>query len=188
MLDLAARGGKGINFHGGPGKEIALSNGDHTAGARTEADLETARRGAFYSPFAGSRAEGFGARPLFYGMMLAQRFAGATMVACDFDAGGANATAYAARGADGWRIALINKDADADLEVAVDLGRSMQGARIWRLQGPALDATAGVTFAGAEVVQGDAAWRPVIEERPGPGRALGLRLPRASAALLPVDA
>ena len=87
MLDLAARGGTGINFHGGPGRAIAASNGDHMPGAVTAADQETARRGTFYSPFAGSREEGFTARPIFYGMMLAERFAGTTLHACDFDPG-----------------------------------------------------------------------------------------------------
>jgi hypothetical protein len=187
MLDLAARGGKGVNFHGGPGAQIAASNGDKTPGARTAADAETARRGAFYSPFAGSRAEGFGARPLFYGMMLAQRFAGATLVAADFDARGAQARAYAARAADGWRVALINKDAEADLDVVVDLGRPARGGRIWRLTGPSLDATTGVRLAGGEVAQGDARWAPLGEERLAEGRELSVRLPRASAALVLVD-
>jgi hypothetical protein len=188
MLDLAARGGQGVNFHGGPGAQIAASNSDRMPGARTDADREIARRGAFYSPFEGSRAEGFGARPLFYGMMLAQGFAGTTMLAADFEARGAQARAYAARAADGWRLALINKDAGADLEVAVDLGRESRGGRIWRLTGPSLEATSGVTLAGAEVATGDARWRPVREEPIAGGRELRVRLPRASAALVFVEA
>lgn len=189
MLGLAARGCKGINFHGGPGKQIAASNADRMPGARTDADRERAKRGAFYSPFAGSRGEGFEARPLFYGMMLGQRFAGTTMVACSLETGGADAVAYAARAQDGgMRIALINKDAAADLDIAIDLGGAGRGARVWRLQGPALDAPSGVTFAGAEVAQGSADWRPRTEARIAAGRQLQVRLPRASAALLFIEA
>jgi len=97
MLDMAAHGCKGINFHGGPGAQIAGSLGDKLPGAQSAADLEVARLGTFYSPFAGNRAEGFSARPIFYGMMLVEQFARTTLVANSFDALGANATAYCAK-------------------------------------------------------------------------------------------
>jgi hypothetical protein len=185
MLDLAARGGKGINFHGGPGKAIAASNGDHMPGAVTAADQETARKGTFYSPFAGSRDEGFSARPIFYGMMLAERLAGATLYASDFDPGPANATAYAAKAQDGWRVVVINKDPGARLKLEVDFGEPVRtGAAVWSLEGPALDATAGVTFAGAEVAPRTAAWE-VVREAAFPAESpLTVWVEPASAALV----
>ena len=85
----------------GSAKQIAAGLGDKLPGAQSAADLEVARLGTFYSPFAGNRAEGFGARPIFYGMMLVEQFAGTTLVANEFDAAGANATAYTAKAADG---------------------------------------------------------------------------------------
>ena len=189
MLDMASRGCKGINFHGGLGKQIAAGLGDKLPGAQSAADLEVARLGTFYSPFAGNRAEGFGARPLFYGMMLVEQFAGTRIVSNKFDAGGANATAYTAKAADGYRIALFNKDAARDLDVRVELvGLRARRAKTWRLTGPALDATKEITLAGAEVAHGSAEWRPlkteIIPVRHG---SLALNVPRASAVLLFVE-
>jgi hypothetical protein len=198
MLDLAARGCRGVNFHGGPGKTIAASNGDKMPGARSAADMEAARLGTFYSPFAGSPQQGFTARPLFYGMMLAQAFVGARLVPVRFETGGAVATAYAARTEAGYRIALFNKDEDRDLRVRLDLGAEAPSSlrkagaprtRLWRLTGPSLEATQGVTLAGAEVAPGDAAWSPRTREildLTADGAVLDL--PKASAALLFVEA
>jgi hypothetical protein len=189
MLDMAARGCKGINFHGGSGAEIAGSLGDKLPGAQSAADLEVARLGTFYSPFAGNRTEGFSARPIFYGMMLVEQFAGTTLVANTFDALGANATAYSAKAGNNLRIALFNKDAGRDLDVRIDLaGPKVRRATAWRLTGPALDATKGIMLAGAEVGQGNAAWRPrrtqAVHVR---AATLAVSLPRASALLLFVE-
>ncbi len=185
MLDMASRGCKGVNLHGGPGAQIAASVGDKLPGARDAADLETARLGTFYSPTAGSPALGFSARPIFYGMMLVEQFAGTTLVANAFDPLGANATAYTAKAADGYRIALFNKDAARDLEVRIDLaGLGMRRATAWRLTGPALSATSGVTLAGAPVEPVSARWEPRNTQTLRAGTTLSLALPRASAALL----
>jgi len=186
MLDMAARGCKGINFHGGPGAQIAGSIGDKLPGARNEADLAEARLGTFYSPFAGDRAEGFSARPLFYGMMLVEQFAETTLVSNSFDALGANVTAYCAKAGDGWRIALFNKESGRDLTVHIDLGGlSVRRAVAWALTGPALDARQGIKLAAAEVEHGSAAWRPqnthILPIRDG-GLVVGV--PHASAHLL----
>jgi hypothetical protein len=189
MLDMAARGCKAINFHGGTGAQIGASVGDKLPGVRNDADREVARLGTFYSPFAGNRAEGFSARPLFHAMMLVERFAGSTLVANSFAPAGANATAYTARAADGYRIAVFNKDAARDLKITVDLAGKARRAKLWRLTGPALDATKGITLAGAEVHHGDAAWAPKAEESvPVHGSAFAMSVPRASAALVFVEA
>lgn len=188
MLDLAARGCKGINFHGGPGAQIAAGLGDKLPGARDADDMEIARLGTFYSPFAGSRALGFSARPLFYGMMLVEQFAGTTLVANDFDASDANATAYCARARTGWKIALFNKDASRGLDVRIDLaGEKARRVSAWRLTGPALNATKGITLAGAEVAPGSAAWYPRTTETVTAGASIDVGLPRASALLLFVE-
>jgi len=185
MLEMAALGSKGINFHGGLGKMVAASVGDKLPGARNAADRETARLGVFYSPFAGNRSEGFSARPLFYAMMLVEQFAGTRLIASSFDAAGANATAYGAKTADGFRVAVFNKDAARDLDLAIDLPVPARRASVWRLTGPRLDATSGVTLAGAEVAHGSAAWRPEnVPALPGGERRLTVSVPHASAALV----
>jgi hypothetical protein len=171
MLRQAAGGGQGVNFHGGPGAQIAASNGDKTPGARGDADLAVARLGAFYSPFAGDLASGFTARPLFHGMMLAQQFAGARMLPSHFDSAGVNASAYVANAGEGWRVALFNKDPDRDLTVRLAMPGKV--ARLWRLTGPALDATEGVAFEEARL-GGEAGIRR-------DGADLIVNLPRASA-------
>jgi hypothetical protein len=189
MLDMAVHGCKGINFHSG-GREIAISLGDKLPGAKSTEDRKAASLGAFYSPFAGNPAVGYDARPLFYGMMLAERFAGATMVACDFHSGGVNATAYAAVAKDGVLIALINKDAGRRLKLAIGLGEvKAKGATLQRLTAPSLDATAGVQFAGDAVAHQTALWSPQDAEWITPENGtMRVVVPAASAALLTTQA
>lgn len=170
MLAMAAHGCKGVCFHGGSGAMIAHSLGDKMPGARTEADRKLAAQGAFYTPIAGNRQIGFSARPLYYGMQLAQHFAGTRMIAASLAAGGANATAYAAIGPKGARIAVFNKDA-ADLTLAVETaGLAGKTVRIRRLTGPGLDAPNGVGLSAGETVTG--------------GETINLSVPRASAAVI----
>ncbi len=189
MLDMAARGCKGINLHGGPGKHIADSLAGKLPGARNDADMQIARLGTFYSPFAGNLAEGFSARPIFYGMMVVEQFAGTTLFKNTLSAGGANATAYSAKAADGLRIAIFNKDGGRDIAVRVDLGGvPARRAKLWRLTGPALDATKGITLAGAEIAPGDAQWSPNETATLAVGKGgIDVEVPRASAALLFVE-
>ena len=189
MLDMGARGAKGINFHGGLGKQISAGLGDKLPGAKTDADIATARLGTFYSPFAGNRAEGFDARPIFYGMMLAQQFAGTTLFANTIETESVNATAYTSKAHDGFRIALFNKDAAQDLTVHIDLsGTTARRAKVWFLTGPSLDATKGINLAGDEVAHGTALWNPKhVESYAVHHGKLVLQLPHASAALLFID-
>ena len=186
MLNMAARGCKGMNLHGGLGQQISAGLGDRLSGARNAADLEFARLGTFYSPFAGNRSEGFAARPIFYGMLLAQQLAGATLVASTFDPGDVNATAYCGKTATGWRIALFNKDGARDLDLGIDAaGIGTRHATSWRLTGPTLDATTGIRLAGAEIAHGSCDWRPTqIESHPVRNSRLNVRVPRASAMVL----
>ena len=111
MLEMAARGCQGINFHGGGGSEISSALGDKLPGARDARDLEIARLGTFYSPVAGNPEVGYQARPLFYAMMAVEQFAGAQLVQTEFDTAGVNATAYAGMAGEALRVALVNKDA-----------------------------------------------------------------------------
>lgn len=187
MLAMAAQGCKAINFHGGPGQQIAGSLGDKLPGVRDAADMEIARLGTFYSPVAGNRAEGFSARPLFYAMMLVEQFTGSTLIGNTLAADGVNATAYTARKPDGMRIALFNKDEARDITVHVELGKARR-AKLWRLTGPALDATKGITLAGSEVSHGDAQWSPKEElALPVSKGGIDIAVPHASAALVFVE-
>lgn len=186
MLTMAAHGCQGVHFHGGSGAVIANSLGGKLPGAQNAADHKAAEGGAFYAPLAGNRTAGFAARPLFYGMMLAEQFAGARLLATRFETAGVNAAAFAARTASGGCIAVINKDAGRDLPLEIALNGLGGGrAEIWRLTAPSLAATAGVRFAGADVAGGTARWQPdaaaTADVRSG---RIDLYVPHASAALI----
>jgi len=138
-LQIASMGCVGINLHGG-------ANG-------------------FYTPIAGSIGSGFVVRPEFYGLMLAQRFAGLTLHRTTLEAQGANLTAYAAgqAGATGL-VALFNKDTrDVEVTLTGTTG-SFERVAVERLSAPAIDSKAGVTFGGA-VVGSDGQFHPRAGER-----------------------
>jgi hypothetical protein len=162
LLKLASYGCSGVNLHGGGSKQIRASLGGHLPGEQLSPEaVEVAKEGSFYTPIAGSRELGFKARPVFYGMKLANVLAGGRMRPVSLEAVQPTATAYAAdmEGA-GTRVVIINKDASTDLRVRLE---SKHEAKIWRLEAPSLTATAGVTLAGALL---DAAnpWKPIREE------------------------
>jgi hypothetical protein len=163
LLKLASYGCAGVNLHGGGSKQIRASLGGHLPGEQLDPGaVEVAKEGSFYTPIAGSRESGFKARPVFYGMKLANVLAGGRMRPVSLGADQPTVTAYAAdmEGA-GTRVVIINKDASTDLRVRLE---SKHGAKIWRLEAPSLTATSGVTLAGAPL---DAAnpWKPIREER-----------------------
>jgi hypothetical protein len=171
MLDMGARGCQGINFHGGGGSVISSALGDKLPGARDARDLEIARLGTFYSPFAGNREEGYAPRPLFDAMKAVELLAGTELVGTEFDNAGANATAYAARSTAGWRVALVNKDPQRDLTVDIALpGDVPRDGRVSRLTGPALDAIHCIRLDSSPL-------------RASRGR-VSLDLPRASGAVI----
>ena len=130
MLQIAEAGYIGANFHGG-------GNG-------------------LYTPIAGDSPT-FTARPVYYGMLLAQRFAGKTFVSAKLSSqsDAQNVTAFAAKGSgSGWHLAIFNKAA-APATVKIS-GVSGSSAAIEWLQGPTIDSHTGVMFGGAEVASSGA--------------------------------
>ncbi|HKN21896.1 MAG TPA: glycosyl hydrolase family 79 C-terminal domain-containing protein [Terracidiphilus sp.] len=159
MLQVAQAGYIGVNLHGG-------GNG-------------------LYTPIAGDTPQGFVARPVFYGMLLAQRFAGSTFVEASLSgqSDAQNVTAFAARnGTHGLRLALFNKAVDP---VRINItGLPAAGkARAWWLKAHAIDSLDGVTFGGSRI-GADGAFQPRAEQvsfRNGRG---SLDLPGYSAAYI----
>ena len=152
MLALAQRGVAGINFHGGTLESVEASLGHAVDTATTAVDL-SARRDAVasrYSAIAGDVELGFQPRPLYYGMLLAQQFAGAQVLPGQLDAGGANLTAYAALRDGAVQVALINKDATRDVSVAVSGLQGYGAGQLMRLSAPALDSRHGIVLEGAD--------------------------------------
>ncbi len=159
FLKLASLGYAGVNLHGGTAKFVAIGLGGKLPGDELMTDANAPHPKPFYTPVAEIDGK-YVAEPVSYGMRFAQRFAGATMLAVDFDPGPVNATAYAAKRLDGQTIiAIINKDATQELTL------DLQGWHVAeRLTGPALDANS-------------AKFGPVAAER-------GIKVPAASAAIL----
>lgn len=159
MLAMAQRGVAGIHFHGGTLESVEASLGRSADTATGAGDL-SARRDAVtsrYSAIAGNVELGFQPRPLFYGMSLAQRFAGARMLHGQLDAGGVNLTAYAAQRDDTLLVALINKDTARDASVSLAGLNGYRKGRLMRLRAPALESRHDVVFesnadAGSAVV------------------------------------
>jgi Glycosyl hydrolase family 79 C-terminal beta domain/Glycosyl hydrolase family 79, N-terminal domain len=161
-LQMAALGCVGVNLHGG-------ANG-------------------YYSPIVGSSQSGFTARPEYYGLMLAQRFAGHTLHQTSLQAHGANVTSYAGSGEGGQNlIAIFNKD-ERNIEVSVSgFDGKVKHAVVERLTAPSISSKAGVTFEGA-AVRGNGLFRALAGQplRLQNGRC-SVHVPAYSAALVQLD-
>jgi hypothetical protein len=187
LLSLAEAGCAGVNLHGGSRSVLRAALGNHMPGELV-AKPGSDSKGGFYTPIAGEIGQGFSVRPLFYGMLLANQFAGTRTGAVVLSTGGIDATAYAGRGRDGWRVAIFNKDSSRKLALTIEAPPQCRAGRAWRLVGPSLDATTGVSLAGAEVGP-DLTWSPrTVENRPVADGRISLDVPSDSAALLFLDA
>ncbi len=101
-----------------------------------------------------------------------------------------DATAYAGRGEDAAteESPIFNKDTSRTLALTLQAPAQCRAGRAWRLVGPRLDATTGVSLAGAEVGP-DLTWSPrTAEECPVAEGQARLSVPPDSAALLFLDA
>jgi len=127
MLQVAQAGYIGVNLHGGG---IGL-----------------------YTPIAGSLEEGFMARPVYYGMLLAEHFAGNTFVSTSLSTQSAmqNVTGFAASAGRNWKLALFNKAPDPVSISISGLPHTTAKADVTLMHGLAIDAKEGVTFGGSTV-------------------------------------
>ncbi|HEX4284516.1 MAG TPA: hypothetical protein VHZ28_05455 [Terracidiphilus sp.] len=181
MLQLAGLGCSGVNLHGGRSEFLTAGLGGHTPGKDAASATQAVPNG-FYSPIQSEAGRAVKAMPVFYGMMAANQLAGCTMMRAECDWHGVNATAYAARGADGVRVAIFNKDADSALRIKVR-GVAARAARVWRLGGPRLDATDGTTLAGTTIGE-HAQWKPRAETADARGGGMEIAIPAASGAVV----
>lgn len=140
MYHLASQGGTGINFHGGGY--------------------------GWYTPIAGTRRNGFLARPIYYGMLLFEQAGAGQFIECHWEAGeqAKLVSAYALRAEDGNLKAIIfNKNLGQRVQITFDPGRKFQSARAIRLIAPRADDTTDVTLAGAPV-GASGSWSEIHEE------------------------
>ena len=110
----------------------------------------------YYAPITGE-PNATKLRPEYYGMQLAQQFAGATFVSASV-ANAQDVNAYAARRKDALLVAVVNKSSDT-AQVKLRSGAA-KATECWKLSAPSLDAKEGVQFA-----------RAAMDERLVPGYA-----------------
>ncbi len=163
MYQLASEGGMGINFHGG-GYGV-------------------------YTPIAGTREDGFLARPIYYGMLLFAQAGAGQLVESKLDSD-ANSqapllTAYGLRSDSGAiKAAVFNKNMDRNVRLTIDPGERSQKASALRLHAPRIDDTTDTTFGGS-VVGAGGAWAAAREEKLSVENGVAvIDLPAASAALV----
>jgi len=160
MFDVAQAGGQGVNFHG----SFTANN---------------------YSPIVfDKKSSRYVPAPMYYGMLFFSRAAQGTLVATETKTD-AKLIAHGVLGADGkLRVALVNKDLTQPIVASVAAGTKFTKGQALRLTAPSVDATEGVTFAGA-AVNADGTWAPKTTEALtlAAGTA-SIILPPASAALL----
>ena len=161
MYQLASEGGMGINFHGGGY--------------------------GWYTPIAGTREDGFLARPIYYGMLLFEQAGPGQLIEAQLDGieQAPLTTAYALRNdKEELKVAVFNKNLDRRIRLSVNTGQSVQQAKILRLHAPRIDDTTDVTF-GSAPVGANGAWSSAREETvPAQSGIITVDLPAASAALI----
>jgi hypothetical protein len=163
MYQLAQAGAIGVNFHGGGY--------------------------GWYAPVAGTRDNGFVARPIYYGMLLfAVAGAGRLVMTRLQGAADGSLAAYCLKTDDGtFKLVLLNRHPARDATLTVDVP-GVRSASVLRLIAPRLDDTTDVTFGGA-VVGNDGAWTPTVAESLAAHRGpVPLSVPRASGALVSLSA
>ena len=161
MYQLADAGGMGINFHGGGY--------------------------GWYTPIAGTGADGFVARPIFYGLLMFEQAGQGQLVEMQID-GVEQAplfTAYALRSVSGQvKVVAFNKNLDRGVRLSWSAG---QGAKLLRLHAPRMDDTNDVTFGGSPV-GASGAWSAVREETVwAQNGSVTVEMPAASGALISID-
>ena len=162
MYQLAQAGAIGVNFHGGGY--------------------------GWYTPVAGTRANGFVARPEYYGMLLFAVAGAGRLVMTELEGADGSLAAHCLKTSDGTlKLVLLNKSLDRDATLTVG-APGAKSASVLRLIAPRPDDTTDVTFGGA-VVGNDGAWTPTVAESPAVRRgSLTLGVPRASGALVTLSA
>ena len=157
MFRIAQAGGTGVNFHGGGS--------------------------GWYTPIAGTRAKGFEARPLYYGMRLFREAAlgnpsGSELLDTNLSTVPDGLRVYAVQRAAG-RVTLIALNLSLEHPIDLALDHSFTGKPLLRLQAPNPSAKSGETLGNAAIgTNGE--WHASAHETAGDH----LRLPPASAVLI----
>lgn len=159
MYRLAQAGAIGVNFHGGGY--------------------------GWYTPVAGTRENGFVARPIYYGMLLFAVAGTGRLVRTELaEPTDGSLAAYGLRsGDDGLKLVVLNKSLHDDVELTIDVPGCKKAVAL-RLVAPRADDATDVTFGGS-AVGAYGGWTPSVADSlvARHGRLM-LRMPKTSGALL----
>jgi hypothetical protein len=152
MFRIAQAGGIGVNFHGGGF--------------------------GWYTPIAGTRAKGFEARPLYYGMRLFREASGGELLDTTLSTAPDGLRVYAVQRPDGHvNLAALNLSLEHPIDLTLD--HKLNGMHLIRLKAPSPAAKTAETL-GDVTIGADGSWHANSHETAGSG----LHLPPASAALI----
>ncbi|HXS22373.1 MAG TPA: glycosyl hydrolase family 79 C-terminal domain-containing protein [Steroidobacteraceae bacterium] len=158
MYQLAQAGATGVNFHGGGY--------------------------GWYTPVAGTRENGFVARPIYYGMLLFAVAGTGRLVTTELggEADG-SVSAYGLQSGGDLKVVILNKNLEDDVILTVDAPGTGK-ATVLRLVAPRVEETTDVTFGGS-VVGDYGGWAPTVAESVAARQgSLSLHVPKAGAALV----
>ena len=138
-----------------------------------------------YSPIGDDERGTYSAKPEYYGMLAFAQAGHGQLLAVDCDAANINLTAYAVvPDREQLSLTIINKDTSQDADVHLAIRERFTRAVVLRLVGPSLQATDGITLAGAAVTAGGV-WKPErLERLENKSGRYEIRIPAASAAIL----
>jgi hypothetical protein len=182
LLTLATLGCAGVNLHGGDSRFLSAGLGDHNPGLEVAGGKKQSAPNGFYTPISTEQGQAVEARPVYYGMLLAQEFAGATMQSVEPAPDGL-LKAYAAEKNGKGLVALVNKAASGGRDVFITTDKPFQSATIMRLTAPSMDATTNVEF-GRATVSRDGEWNSRTEPTLIRNGAVQVSVTAASAALI----
>lgn len=159
LFTLATYGASGVNFHGGT---------------------------QFYAPVE-TRPEGQSlARPMYYGLLMFHTCSRGSLVPVKkINDTQLEVSTYVTLATDGSAaIAIINREAETDVNIEFDATRFFTKGKVLRLEGPSLNAKTGVKFGGA-AVSPDGKWVPESNETiTRDGRLFKIHIPAGSAAAI----
>lgn len=185
LLLLANLGCAGINLHGGDSRFLSAGLGDHNPGLDAVGGKKQNVLNGFYTPIASELGQSASPRPVLYGMLMAQQFAGATMLGVDLNAKG-NLTAYAAQKEGRRLLAIFNKDETTSFNVSITSDTPPRKAEAWRLTAPSPDSVTGVSLGGASMTD-VGRWAPKAHQLPMTQGTARLHLRSATGALVFLD-
>ncbi|MRW88683.1 hypothetical protein GJ699_01645 [Duganella sp. FT80W] len=168
-LSAAYHGATGLCFQGGPRRSIESSLEGHRTGGRDADGADMIARidavTANYSPIGGDLSTGFAARPLYYGLLAARLLAGNRFHVLKTADVAPGVRVYAAAGADGVRIVVINSSQTESRVLGFSGLAPRAAVRVAPLQAPSLNSRDALTFGtDSRTLEPDAAWELQYQE------------------------